>query len=236
MKLFGCACALILLGSTTVACGDDPEESGGGGSGGSDATTSTTSTGDGGSGGGPLGCPAGSHEVSPGVCEATLGNFAETSELTDARDHHMTFSVKRTSGTYLYAGGGYRNMADAVPSIERATIQSDGTLSPWVTLTAETTTAGAVVGNTDDTVVFAGGFGVVAPTKHVEIFTIDDAGDLTGPTAGPDLSIARFHGGGLLLNGWLYTTGGLDQSQTSSETVERAKLENGTLGAWIQDT
>jgi hypothetical protein len=232
MKLFGCACALVLLGSQAIGCGDDPDEAGGGGTGGSDKTTST---GDGGSGGAFPGCPAGSHEASPGVCEATLGNFAETAELANARDHHMTFSAKRPSGTYLYAGGGYLDMTSAVPSIERAQINSDGTLSSWVTLTAQTKTSGAVVGATDDTVVFAGGFGAIVPSKKVEIFTIDDAGDLAGPTAGPELGIARFHGGGVLLNGWLYASGGLDATQTSSDTVERAKLENGTLGAWIAD-
>ncbi len=230
MKLFGCAFVLALLGSTTTGCGDDPATDGGGGAGGSGA-----STGDGGAGGAPPVCPVGSHEASPGVCEATLGSFAETSLLSDARDHHMTFSAKRPSGTYLYAGGGYRNMTTAVRSIERATINADGTLSAWTTVTAQTSSSGAVVGATDDTVVFAGGYRSLGPTNRVEVFSIDDAGDIAGPTPGPEMAVARFHGAGVLVNGWLYATGGLDGTETSTETVERAPFSNGSLGAWITD-
>jgi hypothetical protein len=220
--------SLVLL-TIAAACGDDPESEGGGGSAGA--------TGEGGDGGQFPGCPVGSHETTPGVCEASLGAFVETSSLTDSRDHHMTFAAKRASGTYLYAAGGGRDMTESVYSIERAAIQPDGSLGPWTMLATECKTGGAAVASTDDVVIFAGGFRPLKPSSRiVDIFTIDDAGELVGPVEGPSLNVARFHGAGVLVNGWFYAAGGMDQSGTSSDTVERAKLDGTTLGSWVLDT
>jgi hypothetical protein len=47
---------------------------------------------------------------------------------------------------------------------------------------------------------------------------------------------SRFHGAGVLIDGWVYATGGVDINGTSLDTVERAQLGQGSIGAWVQDT
>ncbi len=227
------ACAAVLLSLLCAACGDDGAEPTGGGS----TSAGAGAGGDGGSGGAWAGCPVGSHETDPRVCVATLGAFSEGPSLAFARDHHVTWISTRPSGTYLYAAAGGEDMTTQVRSIERSPIAADGSLGPWETITGDPNTSGPILATTDDTVIFAGGYrGLAQATRTVDVYAIDDAGEMVGPTAGPLMIDTRFHGAGVLVNGWVYATGGVDVTGTSLQTVERAQLGPGTLGAWVADT
>ncbi|MFO0554985.1 MAG: hypothetical protein U0271_41795 [Polyangiaceae bacterium] len=232
--ILGCA----WLGLAGLACGDDNEGPGGaggvgGGTGGGAA--GGTVGGAGGSGGGAPVCPEGSHE-GPNGCEATLGAYQETSALNAARDHHMTFSLERPNGTFLYVAGGYKNQATPVTSFERALVNADGTLAPWEVLPNVKDVSGAGVVTLGDKAVIMGGYrGFIHATRTVDIYTADDDGNLT-ESAGPDLIDPRFHVGAVLTNGFIYVVGGMNSGGTSLTTVERASFDGTTVGAFQADT
>src|SRR5262245_57695216 len=70
----------------------------------------------GGAGGAGGACPAGTHDEA-GSCVTTLGGFATTSAIADARDHHVTFVVESEAGPFLFVAGGAVDQQAAVPTI-----------------------------------------------------------------------------------------------------------------------
>ncbi len=229
VKLLGAGA--IALGAL-AACGDDaagpsgPDGDGAGATGGS-------ATGAGGAGGGEPLCEIGSHDDGTGVCVAELSPFQATSELTDARDHHVTFTADKPGGKFVYVIGGMVDMMAAVYSIERSTVAPDGSLGAWETLPSGLGSVGPMVASTGTTVLVAGGVRSSGVSRKTNLFTIGDDGSLAGPTDGPDLLDARFHGAAVLVNGVVYATGGLDPTGTSLATTETATLSDaGGVGAW----
>lgn len=224
--------ALTLFVSLAAACGDSSVDPGGGPQGGSSA-----GGGDEGGGGGSSGCPVGSHDDGTGACIASLGDFEVGPEIADARDHHMTWAAKRPSGTYLYVAGGAKDMTADVDSIERSTIAADGSLGPWETLSTTSNVSGAVMAATDEVVIFAGGYRATTPSSRaVDIMTIAEDGTLSDPADGPFMADPRFHGAGVLVNGIVYATGGLNSEGSSLASVEHAALDGTSLGEWAADT
>jgi len=221
---------LLLASSFASGCDEESlDPTGGGGA--------TGGGGEGGSGGAPPGCPVGSHDDGTGACIAALGQFQTGPELTARRDHHMTWAAKSASGTFLYAAGGVEDQSAAVTSIERAAIAEDGSLGAWETLAVSTDASGAVIVATDELVVLAGGFrGNNPATKTVDIMTIAGDGTLSDPVDGPFMSAGRFHGAGVLVNGFIYAVGGQDGGGSSLSSVERSSLTGTTLSAWTLDT
>ncbi|NUP07288.1 MAG: hypothetical protein HOW73_14635 [Polyangiaceae bacterium] len=225
--------AIVSLGVVVFAagCGDSSAETGGNGGNGGDASQGGAPLGGGGAGGAE-GCPVGSHDDGTGACVAELGAFTEGPKLTDERDHHMTWAAKKQSGTYLYAAGGHADQESSVTTIERSTIQADGSMGAWETLSTSDLVAGAVMVSTDDVVVIAGGYRTAPSTSSVDIMTIDDNGNLSDPADGPSMNDARFHGAGVLVDGWVYAAGGMALSGSSLATVERARLDGSELQPW----
>src|SRR5690606_18953919 len=63
-----------------------------------------------------------------------------------------------------------------------------------------------------------------------------DDGSLGSIEAGPALHVARFHGAAVLHDGWIYATGGLDATGTSTAVVERVAVNDGGFeGEWIAE-
>jgi hypothetical protein len=209
--------AAVLVASAASGCdgGETTTGAGGGGTGG---------------GGGAPGCEVGSHDDGTGTCVATLGEFAATSPIANARDHHVTWAAKRPSGTYLYVAGGALDLMSAVRPIERSKIAEDGSLGVWETLDEEIAVMGPMVVATDDVVVIAGGMRE-GGTANVSVSKIADDGTLAFED-GPELAKSRFHGAAVLVNGRVYATGGLDGLGTSLDTIETATLDGTTLSTW----
>lgn len=223
---------IFVLSPLLFGCGDSSAETGGSSEGGG----SEGGAAEGGGGGAP-GCPIGSHDDGAGACVAELGAFVEGPEISDERDHHMTWAAKRASGTYLYVAGGYADMTSAVETIERSKIAQDGSLGAWETLPTAANVSGAIVVASDETVVFAGGFRNNSPsTKSVDVIAIGDDGSLSDPVDGPSMADPRFHGAGVLVNGFIYASGGLDASGSSLTSIERASFDGKQIGAWTSDT
>jgi hypothetical protein len=218
----------LLVGLVSTACGDEsPNPVGSGGSG----------PGGGGGAGGAEPCPTGSHRGDDGTCEASLGAFGETSSIADARDHHVTWAATKPGGSFLYVAGGALNMMTGVTTIERAAIGADGMLSAWETLPQSFASAGPMVASTDARVFFAGGIRTGGNSTKSESAAMVDDGSLGPLEPGPALHIARFHGAAVLHDGWIYATGGLDATGTSTAVVERVAIDDsGFQGNWLTET
>lgn len=211
------------------ACGDSSAQPDGGGG--------SSSDGGGGAGGGEPGCPVGSHEDENGACAAELGEFKNGPPMAEERDHHMTWIAATPAGRFLYAAGGWADMDEPVTSIERARLKDNGGVEDWQTLGTTANVSGAVTVSQDQVVVFAGGYrGLTPSTKSVDVITIDDDGVLSDPVDGPFMNDARFHGAGVLVNGFIFATGGLDSSSSSLASVERASLDGTNVGSWQQQS
>lgn len=216
-----------------IGCGDDdPSATGGGGA----AGGAGAAAGGGGDDGGGAPCPVGSHDPGDGTCEATLGAFAETSAIADARDHHVTWAASTPAGRFLYVAAGAVNMTTAVTSVERAAIAADGSLSPWEKLPSSFAAAGPMVAGTEGRVFFAGGMRAGGNSPQSESAAILDDGAIGGMEPGPALHVPRFHGAAVIHDGWLYATGGIDATGTSTAVVERVAISaSGFTGDWIAE-
>jgi len=234
---------LSLLGSCVVAsaliaCGGDSEgpSTSTGGSGGAGTGGATSG---GGGGADPDACPPGSHGKMP-ACSADLASWSAAPGLTTARDHHVTFAASTKAGDFLYVGGGV-NAFSILTSVERAPIQSDGTLGKFAATTPlPEGLGGAGLAQVGNNVVIAGGLilsGQMAISgKSTYVGTVGDDGGLAF-AKGPDLVTDRYHVSLSADRGFVYAIGGLRQfytgntaGQTVSNAVERATFDGKTLG------
>lgn len=219
-KQFGQVVCPALVIFLVAACGTPQEE---------------TNAGDGGSGGqgGSLMCPVGSHDDGAGTCAATLGSFVETSPIANARDHHVTWAANQ----HVYVAGGALNMQSPVTSIERALINDDDTLGPWETVPGSVPAIGPIVASTNRRVLIAGGTRAGGVSTSTATATIASDGTLGVFETGPNMVVPRFHAAAVLHDGWVYASGGIDATGTSSATIERIAFDDdGPHGAWQLET
>lgn len=174
-------------------------------------------------------CPAGSHLEDAG-CRSSI-SWTLGPPLALPRDHHATFIIDRgdPSSRFLYVAGGFSQAsAQLLKSLVRAPILDDGGLGDWedagVQLPAGI--AGMGVAQTQDEVIFAGGFNSAKTyTAHINA---DGSLDYFKP--GPLLDAYCFHTTASVHGGYLYVVGGLNISVTTDE-IQRAELqEDGGLG------
>jgi hypothetical protein len=219
--------AMALCFSIIIGCGDDAAQ-----------TSSAGAGGAGGSGeGGAFVCPPGSHDDGAGACVATLGPFSETSPIQNARDHHVTWVSTRASGRYVFVAGGGLNMQSAVSSMERARINDDDSLGTWETLPSTLQAIGPIVASTDARVLIAGGVRTGGVSSATASAAILDDGTLGALEPAAAMNVPRFHAAAVLHDGWVYASGGLDASGTSSASVERMAFgDAGPSGAWQLET
>jgi hypothetical protein len=218
---------------SAAACGDEPSASDSSGAGGDGATTSA-SGGAGGGGGGAPECPQGSHDEG-GVCTAALGAWQAAPPISDARDHHVTFTVETPAGPFLYVAGGAVDMSEAVPSIERTAVSEDGTPAGWQAEIETLAAVGPSVVVSGKQVLIAGGIrasGIIS--AKTSLLTVGDDGAVS-VAEGPEMLYRRFHHAMVMHGPWAYAVGGAQSDATSQTSVERIHFDAQGPGQWIED-
>jgi serine/threonine protein kinase len=170
--------------------------------------------------------------------DGSLSFFAivPNTTLQTARDGHASVVI----GNWLYVIGG--NNHGALDTIERATINSDGSLSPFSTVrdlrlnTARTFHTCEVIGNS----LYVIGGGGVGENRlaSIERATIHADGSLGAFSTIPvELETARSNHTSVVFGHWLYVIGGAraegDDDVDAVDSVERATiLPNGSLSSF----
>jgi hypothetical protein len=184
-------------------------------------------------GGENAGTPLGSVEHALIDADGTLGTFTLVTgvALVTARSGATTVVL----GGYVYVIGG-TNAGGPLGTVERAKIQSDGTLATFATVsgvalaTARTDAASAVVG---DSLYVIGGTGASGKLASIEAAVIDPDSSLEAfaPSA-QMLATPRAGAAAIATAGSLYVLGG-DTAAGPTSTVEASAIvSDGTLGAF----
>ena len=165
--------------------------------------------------------------------DGTLGTFSIVTgvALVTARSGAATVAL----GGYVYAIGG-ANASGPLATIERAKIQSDGSLATFETVsgvtlgTARSDAASAVVG---DSLYIVGGTGTSGKLASIEAAVIDPDSSLEAFTASSQmLATPRAGAAAITTAGSLYVLGG-DTSAGATASVEASAIAgDGTLGAF----
>src|SRR3569623_1966719 len=165
--------------------------------------------------------------------DGTLGTFSIVTgvALVTARSGAATVAL----GGYVYAIGG-AIASGPLATVERAKIQSDGSLATFATVsgvtlgTARSDAASAVVG---DSLFIVGGTGTSGKRASIEAAVIDPDSSLEAFTASSQmLATPRAGAGTITTAGSLYVLGG-DTSAGATASVEASAIAgDGTLGAF----
>jgi hypothetical protein len=194
---------------------------------------------------GPRGCPAHTHEVSPGVCDATL-RFADSTPIPLARDHHGTVLVETPAGPRLFVVGGAALAAGShdqsiTNDVSVAPIQPDGTIGAWTAgRPLPSGRAGQAMVAIGDTLIAVAGQTTGSFLRTTALARVQSDGTLGEWTPGPVVPDGRFHIAGAAYNRWVYVSGGLALRPMATVTGSEARPEvwgaqlgtDGTLGAW----
>lgn len=147
------------------------------------------------------------------------------------------YSAMAVLGASVFVVGGADENNTAVAGVYRATVNDDGTLSPWETLASLPSPrahhAAAFVGRT---LVVTGGRRVVldgnSPMKDVVTAVVDEQENVGAWTAQADLPM-WLYGHGLATNGGdLYVVGGVKDHIPSDEVWRASVSDDGTVGVW----
>lgn len=137
-------------------------------------------------------------------------------------------------GDYLYAIGG-----DYEGSVERTTVQTDGSLGTWElthSLNTPRTTGMAVASNSTHVYVIGGQSNGATKLDSVEVASINQDGTLgEWQLSGSRMNLSRAGLQAAIVNGYLYAIGGSPYNGITNayDLVERARInDDGTLGAW----
>jgi len=165
--------------------------------------------------------------------DGTLGPWQTTAAMTTLRAYHATV----VAGGYLYVLGGTTDINTGLirNSVERAAINTDGTLGPWQALLSMTTArrnfAAVAVGD------YLYALGGCCPLNSlamasVEMARINADGTLGAWQTTTSMTTPRHFLAAVAANGYLYAVGG-----SESNTVERAAINSdGSLGSWQATT
>jgi hypothetical protein len=173
-------------------------------------------------------CAADSHVDDAGVCSASIA-WTVGADIAIPRNHHMTWVTEGTNA-YVYVAGGSNASSQAIADVQRALINSDGTLGAWEEVTplpAPTIAASVIL--THGEVILTGGYSTVATwTSQIQ------ADGSMGPwMAGPKLTGPWFHATGVAFQDFAYVIGGFDLLGNEINQVVRASVaDDGTLGPW----
>ncbi len=167
-------------------------------------------------------------EIATINADGTLSAFAVAGDLVHPREA-FTITVV---GPYVYVVGG-ENGEVADPSVERATIQADGTLGTFALVpgiglsSARHRHTATIVGNSLY-VVGGGDSGTTMAFASVERATIDASGELStfGPVAGATLTTGRMDHSAAIIGNTLYVVGGGSglAAGFTNTTTERATI------------
>jgi hypothetical protein len=166
------------------------------------------------------------------------GNLAwvKSNVTARARNHQVTAIAQTASGAFLYALGGFGGVQDSATfaNVDRAPIQTDGSIGAWTSeaplpLAAGGATGGVVAG----IMVIAGGLtasGTVTTNSYVA--TLGDSGGISAWTTGSSILNPRMHAGSFAQGNTMYILGGFEDMQVWSDIVRATVQADGTLSPW----
>jgi N-acetylneuraminic acid mutarotase len=165
----------------------------------------------------------------------SLGPFATVlgATLMTARRSHATVVV----GNYLYVLGGARSSGLPLQDVERATIDPDGSLGPFASISGAalmTARSGHTTTALGNYLYVVGGDGVNSPLSSVERAPLAVDGSIGSFTVVPGVTLTTArHGHSIAAIGnYLYILGGIG-SDSSLSSVERATLNaSGAAGTF----
>jgi len=165
--------------------------------------------------------------------DGTIAPWVSTSPMTTLR---WRFAAVVAHG-YIYAiGGNGRDSSVILSSIERAKLDTDGSISSWQIVGAlsmpRAGLTAVVLGN--DLYVLGGETGGFGPNQSsVERFALNSDGSLGPAQVVASMTTPRADFAAVAVGEYLYALGGFPGNGTALKTVERAARQvDGTLGPW----
>lgn len=181
--------------------------------------------------------PLASVEGAALTTDGSLEGWGRASDMVRARYGHGTVATS----TWLYSVGG-DDGNNALSSVERAPINSDGSLGPWQETSplayahsgAAVAMATVITGTTTAKYIYAiGGRDGQRYYDRVEGAVIAVDGSLGTWQEGPHLTRPRYEATAVVMGNYLYVLGGYDQEGNVLNSVERAAIKtDGTLSSW----
>lgn len=170
--------------------------------------------------------------------DGTLSPWVEeSSQMVEARGDAVGFATD----SYIYAIGGI-NATDFLTTVERAPINSDGTLGVWTTIGATTTIVGdeGALIQYNQFIYVIGGYGYdndvgyLAAVPDIYQTTINPDGSLgTWTLLSSKLVTGRVDFSAILIDTTIYVVGGYNERGNYASSIERAFVyEDGTLSAF----
>lgn len=184
-------------------------------------------------------CPVGSH-LAGEACVTTLDGWTEGPSLQYARDHHLTLVHDAGDHAFVVVMAGTNARGRVNTKVERAQLDSDGTLSDFEALDDwDGAEIGQGLGWGDPDAVIVGGLdGTSNSVGDTWVMSVSDEG-VPSFTAGPALHTTRYHATATVAGAYVYVIGGMEQevngddfSQTVLDSIERAPFDGTTLGSF----
>lgn len=160
--------------------------------------------------------------------------WSEGNALLTARDHHATFVVTGGSSNFLYVVGGRQKGMGGTDTIERSRIADDGSLGEWEDAgVLGSSVGGHAVAQYGRLVALIGGTEKGKSSTKVSLGIVDSQGDISW-SAGPVLSVPRFHGTAAVVGNFVYVFGGFPDNAVfvGTDVIERAEFTETGLGPW----
>lgn len=155
-------------------------------------------------------------------------------ELLNARDHHASFVMQAGNANFLYVAGGRQLGAGITSSIERSRIANDGSLGEWENAgQLASAVGGHAVAQRGKVVALIGGTEKSKSSTKVSVGLVNSEGDIRW-TAGPSLSVPRFHGTAAVIGKFVYVFGGFPDNArfVGTDVIERAEFDDTGLSDW----
>jgi hypothetical protein len=159
--------------------------------------------------------------------DGTLSTWEPAASMTTARHEFAAF----VAGNYLYVLGGegqQNNQWVSLDTIERASINPDGSINSWQVITSMPTGRHAFAAvYVDGDLYVLGGNSTGSSTTFlntVDKATVNPDGSIGPWLPMPSMLTARYFHGAIAINPYLYAIGGSSQSGVPLQSVERATI------------
>jgi N-acetylneuraminic acid mutarotase len=164
--------------------------------------------------------------------DGALGNWQITTPMTTPRGYHAAVVARG----FLYALGGTNDSGVLQSSVERATINANGSLGLWQAVTSMNFSrwrpAAVTVGSY--IYVLGGSIGACCDvSSSVERAEVNPDGSLGSWQTMTSMTTARHEPSGAVIDNYIYVLGGQNGSGGYLNSVERAAINSdATLGSW----
>jgi hypothetical protein len=160
--------------------------------------------------------------------DGSLGPWQAMSSMNVPRQMLATVAVNG----YIYALGGFNGNSGVLDSVERVTINADGTLGPWQTLGPMTTNREVLAAAVAGGYIYAlGGVQKLEPgsdLSSVERAALHADGSLGPWQTATSMTMPRVEHAAVTMGGYFYTLGGWNGFSVQS-SVERARINPPSL-------